>query len=462
MWAALLKDTAARFFQFAVTLLRRGAGSRMVSGFVLVAALTVAAKLVSFLKDAAVARFFGTGDELDAFLMAFGLLAFACSLVGGALPEAFLPVYAGRRHRGGRRRAQRFALQSAVMHGGILLLLTGAAWAGAPELIRWAARGFPAEKQELAVDLLRALLPFLLCFGMSFQFAAWLRAEKKFAVPTSAPMLVPLVMLVLLLAEGEKADVHTLVAGTCWGAAAHLLVLLGFVRGDLAAGCKRAGLLDPGLRQVGRSTAHYLLAGVVFSSAVVVDQIMASWLEPGSVAVLGYAEKVCAIILAVTAAPAADVLFPYFADKVARQDWEGVRRQLFTSAKIILSGALPAALLLCWLGPWIVGVLFERGSFTADDTRRVGEVLRFAALQIPFYILGGLASRVVVAMQATRFVIGLSFLGLAGNAALNWLLMWRMGVAGIALSTVLVQMSASGLACFYVLRQIRQKQRSMD
>mgnify|MGYP002377972365 CR=1 FL=1 len=440
----------------------RGAGSRMVSGFLLVAVLTIVAKVAAFLKDAAVARFFGTGDELDAFLMAFGLLAFACSLAGGALPEAFLPVYAGLRNRTGFRRAQRFAVQSAVLHGGILLVITGAAWLAAPGLILRAARGFPPEKQELAVAMLRGLLPFLLCFGMSFQLAAWLRAEKRFAAATSAPMLVPLTMLVLLLAQGAEADVWTLVHGTCLGAALHLMVLAACTAGGLRLGMRRAFLPDPGLRQVRRSTAHYLLAGVVFSSAVVVDQIMASWLEPGSVAVLGYSEKVCSIILAVTAAPAADVLFPYFADKVARQDWEGVRRQLLASAGLIISLALPAALLLCWLGPWVVGLLFERGSFTEDDTRRVGGVLRYAALQIPFYILGGLASRVVVAMQATRFVLMLSFLGLAGNAALNWLLMWRMGVAGIALSTVLVQMAASLLACRYVLAQIRRKLRAAE
>ncbi len=90
-----------------------------------------------------------------------------------------------------------------------------------------------------------------------------------------------------------------------------------------------------------------------------------------------------------------------------------------------------------------------------ESCERVAEVLRFAALQIPFYILGSLASRVVVAMQATRFIVIVSALGLVGNASLNWLLMQKLGVAGIALSTVLVQMLTAGVACLYVLRQIR-------
>lgn len=455
----ILQNQVFRIFEFFHTLFLRGVASRVVSGIVLVAGLTAVAKMASFFKDAAVARFFGTGDDVDAFLMAFGLLVFACSLAGGALPEAFLPAYVEIRHRSGYRRAQRFALQSALLHGVILVLLTVLAWTAAPWLIRWAARGFPQEKQELAVNMMRGLLPFLLSFGMSFQLAAWLRAEKKFVVPTSAQMLVPLMMLLMLAVAGEKADVWTLVSGTCWGAVLHVAVLGVSVRRDIKVGFKRLSLLDPGLRGVLRSTGHYLLAGLVFSSAVVVDQVMASWLEPGSVAVLGYTEKVCSIILAVTAAPAAEVLFPYFADHVARQDWEGVRRRLFTSVGMILSVALPAALLLCIFGPWIVKVLFERGSFTHEDTMRVANVLRYAALQIPFYILGGLTSRVVVSMQATRFVLLLSVFGLVGNAALNWLFMWDMGVAGIALSTALVHMAASLSACGYALAQVRKRQR---
>ena len=126
-------------------------------------------------------------------------------------------------------------------------------------------------------------------------------------------------------------------------------------------------------------------------------------------------------------------------------------------ARLVLAGLLPAALLLCWQAPLVIHLLFERGSFTPHDTQRVAEVLRFAALQIPFYIIGSLASRVVVAMQATRFIMILSAVGLLGNASLNWLLMRNLGVSGIALSTVLVQMLSAGMACLYVLRQIRAK-----
>lgn len=427
----------------------------------MVAILTVGTKAVSFLKDATVARQFGTGDALDAFLVSFGLLTFLSTLIGGGLPESFLPIYTGIRYSNKHRRALRLAVQSGVLHALSLLALAGLCYFVAPSFVNWATRGFSPEKQALAVSLLRQLLPFMVCFGMSYQMAAWLRADKHFIVATSAPILIPLAIISLLLYEGKDATVGTLVTGTVAGSVLHLGVLSATLAGRMPGqwsfwrSCLR--YWDPHVLTVSRHAAHFLFAGGIFSSTVVVDQTMAAWLSPGSVAVLGYTEKICGIILAVTVAPSCDVLFPYFAEKVARKDWPAVRYQLLASAGGILALAMPAVLTLCWLAPWIVALLFERGSFTGQDTLRVAEVLRYAALQIPFYIVGSLASRVVVAMQATHFIIWLSVVGLIFNVGLNWLLMREMGAAGIALSTVLVQMTSAILACVYVLRQIRLK-----
>jgi putative peptidoglycan lipid II flippase len=433
----------------------------MVSGFVLVALLTLGAKALSFVKDAVVARQFGTSDSLDAFMFSFGLLTFLAALVGGGIPESFLPMYAEMRYQKNEQRAYRLAVQSCFVHALVLLFIAVVVYFSAPFYVVWIATGFTAEKQQVAVDMMRQLLPFMLCFGMSFQLSTWLRADKFFTVATAAPVLVPVVILIFFFKDGSGSTLQTLLYGSLLGALLHMLTLIvvlwfGF-KPTLGFLWKCLFQWEAEMVPVMKNALPFVFAGAIFTSVVIVDQTMAAWLEPGSVAVLGYTDKVCGIILALTASPACDVLFPYFADKVARKDWHGVRRQLFSSAGIILSFALPAALLLCWLAPLVIQLLFQRGSFSEADTERVAHVLRYAALQIPFYILGGLASRVVVALQATRFILVLSAIGLIANASLNWILMQSMGAAGIALSSVLVQMLSAAMACLYVLRQIQGK-----
>ncbi len=438
----------------------RGLASRLVSGFFLVALLTVAGKAVSFVKDAVVAGGFGTSDAMDAFVLAFGFLGFTASVLGGGLPEAFLPHYAELKHRRGLRRAQRLAFQGVFGQLACLAFAAGLLWFAAPMIIELTARGFPPEKKALAIDLMRRLLPFLICYGLSFQFAIWLRAEKNFALPAAAPMIVPVAILLFLLGG---ASIEHLVSGTLWGSFAQVLVLAWATVRTLPGEARwRRGALrlwEPSLRKSGRDALPYLLAGVVYSSAAVVDQAMAAaGLPGGAVSVLSYSDKLVGILLALTAMPAGEVLFPYFADTVARRDWTGLKSQLKRAVLIIGGLSIPATLGLSLLAPFVVSLLFERGAFTAEDTARVAAVLRIAVFQVPFYILGTLCSRVVVSLQATRFILGMSVFAMLLNAGLNWLLMKPLGAPGIALATVIVAVLSSTLVTFYVLRLIRTRE----
>lgn len=433
----------------------------MVSGFMLVALMTVVGKGVSFVKDAAVAGQFGINDALDAYLLAFGLLASIAALLGGGIPESFLPLYMEVQHQRQTADAHKLAVQSCLLQALTLMAVAAVMYATAPQMVSALAAGFAPEKQALTVVVLRRLLPFMVCLGLSYQLGVWLRAEKNFGVVATAPVIVPLVILLMLFLAYPNASVETLVLGTVTGAGLHVLALI------IAIGRMVCPLTswfrscfcrwERELVKVAHNALPYLLASAIFGSTVVVDQIMAAWLTPGSVAVLGFTDKICGMILAVTASPSCDVLFPYFADKVARQDWLGVRKQLFTSASMIVGLALPAVLALVIFAPEIVSLLFQRGSFTGEDTQRVAEVLRFAALQIPFYILGSLSARVVVAMQAPRFIVIVSALATLGNGLLNWVLMQQMGLSGIALATALVQLMSATLACSFVLKKIGER-----
>lgn len=444
------------------SLLARGAGSVVVTGFVLVALLTLVGKIVAFAKDAVVAAKLGTADDLDAFMLVFGFFSFAATVLAGGLPESFVPAYAELRERRGLRRAERLGVQCAAWHFAALLVCGLALALAAPVVVTWATHGFSPQKQTLAVALLRGLTPFLLCFGLAQYFAAWLRAGKTFLLAAAAPLLVPLGIVTALLLAADQVSAWTLVTGTVWGAVAHVAVLLVVIARRLPRSRRwwRSTVRhwEPGLRLVLRNALPFLLGGVAFGSAIVIDQTMAAWLAAGSVAVLGYADKVCAVVLAVTAGPAADVLFPHFAELVARRDWQGLRQRLFASVGIILTAALPITLILCLMAPWVVSTLFERGAFGPQDTQRVAEVLRFAAFQIPFYILGTVAARIAVSLQAARFMLGISFFALVLNAALNWLFMRHLGAAGIALSTVIVHFICAGATCATCLIVIRRKE----
>ena len=430
----------------------------MVHGFMTVAGLTLLAKAVSFFKDADVARRFGISDALDAFGLAFGVHTFVSALLGGGIPGAFLPAYSRLQHEHGPLRAERLALQSAASHGLLLLAAGAVIYACGPELVGFLGNGFPAEKQALALHLMHGLLPFLFCYGMSMQLSMWLRGNKLFALAAATPVLVPAAILVAMATAGAGVSVDTLVWGTNIGALLHLLALIWVVGHRLPrvpgwiADCFR--FVEPGNRMVIHNALPSVVSSLVLGSAPMVDQAMAARLASGSVTVLGYSDKVCGIVLALTATASAEVLYPFFADLVVRRDWLALKRQLVHTIGVILAVAVPLTALLCWQAPLVVKLLFQRASFDAADTERVAAVLRCASLQIPFYIASLLMSRVVLALQATWFTLATAVISLSVNIVFNLIFMRWYGVAGIALSTAMVYALSSLMLTLFLLRTI--------
>lgn len=432
-----------------------------MTGFATVAGLTLLAKVVSFFKDATVAHQFGVSHELDAFLLAFGLHTFLAGMLANGLPSAMLPAYLELRHQSGEAAADRLGVQSALCHAATLFVVCVAVAIFGDGIVNVMGRGFQPENQVLAKRLLHHLMPFLYFYGMTAQLGMWLRGRKHFMVAAAAPILTPLVIIAILIGTGRSVSVDVLVMATNIGAVLHfsvmLISILRFLPAPGMGWWRSIKVWEPANIPVLKSSGPFLVAGLVLGAAALVDQAMAGWLQEGSVTVLSYSDKVCGILLALTAMAASEALFPFFADLVAKQDWHSLRRQMLQTLLLVAAFSVPLTLLLSWQAPLIVKLLFERGQFGPHDTEHVAAVLRFAALQIPFYITGVLLSRVVVSLQARWFTLGLAALCLSLNVALNLFFMKRLGVAGIALSTVFVYFTSAAVMYAYVFRAIRQR-----
>lgn len=428
----------------------------MLAGFFTVAGLTLLVRAAGFVKDAAVANHFGVAAALDGFLLAFGLHTFIAGMLASGIPSAMLPVHSELRHRVDEAAADRLAIQSALLHALSLVLSALVLILIAEPVVAIMGKGFAPETRELSRRLLLELTPFLFCYGMTAHLGMWLRGKKNFVIAAASPIFTPAAVIVFLFFAGKDVTIDALVYATNAGAALHLIVMMiatSRLLPERASGWwSTLRNWETDHRTVFKSAGPYLLAGLVMGATIVVDQAMAGWLAEGSVAVLSFSDKICGIVLALTAMAASEALFPFFADLVARQEWAKLRHQLKQTLLLVAVFSIPLTLLMSWQAPLIVRLLFERGEFGADDTQRVATVLRFAALQVPFYITGVLISRVVVSLQAKWVTLGLSIFSLALNISLNALLMQSMGVAGIALSTVFVYLFSALFMTVWVFR----------
>jgi putative peptidoglycan lipid II flippase len=403
-----------------------------------VAACSAIAALVSTAKELAVARWFGRGDALDAFLIAFLLPSFLVNLVAGSFNAAMIPTFVEVQEREGKEAAQRLFSGVMVVSLGLLVGVSILVGMLAPYFLPLLGSGFNPAKLMLTRRLLYALLPFIALSGLAVAWTAVLNAGEHFGLPALSAVLTPLSIIVFLLLLGRAWGIYTLAVGTVTGVALQAAVLGWMLRErDVRLEPRWYGW-DPSLRKVIGQYAPMLAGALLMGSTELVNQSMAAMLPSGSVAALNYARRIVSLFIVVGATPLGTAALPYFSQMVASRDWISCRRTLKTYASSIALVTVPITLGLVVFSQPLIRIVFQRGAFTAADTTVVGHVQAFLSLQIPFYILGQLGVRLISALKRNSVLMVIAGVNLTLNVIFNLILMRYAGVAGIALSTSLV------------------------
>ena len=431
-------------------------GRKIFNAAASVAVCSGLAGLASTAKELAVARWFGRGDALDAFLIAYLLPSFLVNLVAGSFNAAMIPTFIQVREREGKEAAQR--LFSGVMVVSLVLLVGVSVVVGilAPYFLPLLGSGFSPAKLMLTRRLLYALLPFIVLSGVAVAWTAVLNAGEHFGLPALSAMLTPLSIIAFLSLLGQAWGIYTLAVGTLTGVALQAAVLGWLLRERGVRLEPRWYGWDPSLRKVIGQYAPMLAGALLMGSTDLVDQSMAAMLAPGSVAALNYARKIVSLFIVVGATPLGTAALPYFSQMVANQDWSGCRHILKVYSRSIVLVTVPITLGLVAFSHPLIRIIFQRGAFTAADTGVVSRVQALLSLQIPFYMLASLGVRLVSALKRNSVLMMIAAVNMVVNIIFNLILMRYLGVAGIALSTSFVYLVSCTLVYASIAMSLRR------
>jgi putative peptidoglycan lipid II flippase len=427
---------------------------------VIVGCLGLIAKLAATVKELIIARSFGRGDEVDAFLIAFLLPSFILNIGMSALGYALVPVFVETRQKGGVEAAQR--LFSSMMLLGCAILLGVAAVLGllAPLYLPLLGHSFSGAKLELTRELLYLLLPWIIFSGIANLSSSVLNATEKFALPALIPLLTPLVTIYMVTLHAHRWGIFTLAAGAVIGGALEAMLLLAFLKKQGMPLRLRWYGLDTHVRSVLAQYVPMLTGAILMGSTAVVDQSMAAMLPSGNVAALGYGNKIIGGILSVGALALSTATLPYFAQMVAAKDWAGCRHTLKRYSILIVGVTVPFTLLVIAFSQPLVKLLYQRGAFTAADTTLVSGVQICYAIQIPFFIWSMPFVRFISSVRRNDVLMYASVINLVLDVILNLLLMRVWHVAGIALSTSIVCIVSFLMLSIWSIRFLSQERLS--
>ncbi|MFP4634885.1 MAG: murein biosynthesis integral membrane protein MurJ [Nitriliruptoraceae bacterium] len=361
----------------------------------LVAAGITLSRLSGLLRDAVLAFFLGANLGADAFRAALRIPNFLQNLLGeGVLSASFIPTYSRLLDEGREQEAGRVAgavLGLLAVLSGVLVLLGVLL---ARPLTQLLTPGFVGERLELTVTLVRIMFPGIGLLVVSAWCLGVLNSHRRFFLSYVAPVLWNLGIVSVLVALGASAVLDPAVAagaGVVFGGALQVLVQLPAVRAVLR-GTLRPSLdtRSPGVRRVLAAFGPIVLGRGVVQIAALLDLVVASLLAVGAVAVLGYAQSLYLLPIALFGMSVAAAELPGLSTREQQVGEELTRRLdagLGRSSFFVLGTTVGFVL----LGGPIVEVLYGRGEFDRATTTQVGVVLGVYALGL----LAATASRLL-------------------------------------------------------------------
>ncbi|MFA0810504.1 murein biosynthesis integral membrane protein MurJ [Microbulbifer epialgicus] len=427
----------------------KSGASRLLRGSSVVGAATMLSRVAGLARDMALARFAGAGDAADAFFVAFKIPNFFRRLFAeGAFAQAFVPVLAEYRQKGGIAAARELSDRVAGALGGVLLLVTLFGVLFAPVVtgifaFGWWWDGSEREKFDLAADMLQITFPYLMLISLAGFTGAILNSFDRFAIPALTPVMLNLVLIGAATVATSWFDPQIL--ALAWGVlvagVVQLLFQLPFLARERLLPRPKWDWGHPGVRKILRLMAPAIFGVSVTQISLVLDTLLASFLPSGSISWLYFSDRLTELPLGVFGVAVATVILPNLSRQHSDGDPRRFRHTLDWALRSVTLISLPASVALITLAEPLLTTLFQYGEMQPRDMQMAAWSLRAYAMGLLAFMLIKVLAPGYFARQDTYTPVRFGLIAISAKMVLSLLFViplnhyLKLGHMGLALAT---------------------------
>ncbi len=415
-----------------------------------VGGFTMLSRVLGLVRDVVIANFVGASASTDAFIVAFKVPNFLRRLFAeGAFAQAFVPVLS--EYRETRDFA---AIKSLVDHvcgtlGLILVLITALSIVAAPVITMIFAPGFIQypEKIALAAEMLQLTFPYLLLISLTAFAGSILNSYGKFAAPAFTPALLNIAMIgsVLFLAPQLERPAMALAWGVLLAGLLQLAFQVPFLAPLQLVPRPRIDRLHPGVRQIFKLMIPALFGVSVSQINLLLDTVLASFLQTGSVSWLYFSDRLVELPLGVFGIAIATVILPTLSRQHTGQSTRAYQATLDWALRLVCVIGMPAALALFMLAEPLLITLFQYGAMGERDVQMAAMSLRAYSFGLLAFMFIKVLAPGYFSRQDTRTPVRIAVWAMVANMVLNLILVWPLQHAGLALATSLSAFLNAGM-----------------
>jgi len=420
---------------------------KMIKDATTVGVLTVASRILGFVRDSIVAMFLGAGLYSDAFFAAFRIPdLFRKFFSDGALSMSFIPVFTQMYSDKGGEDAFDMARSALVLisAAGVVLLFF--------ILLTY----FFFLESDLTIRLSTIMMPYVVSICLMSILMGVLNSMGNFAAPAAAPILLNLTIIFSAIIFSPLSDHPAVVIawGVTAGGVLQLAIQVPFIikkgfrfRGKVTLfhpdSMRAFKTMLPALVGTGHCQINMLVATFMASG-------MVSTFSQGSVSYLYYADRLVQFPLGLFTFSVSTSIFPALSREVADKDLRRVSELFVTGVRVVLFMMIPSMAGMIVLREPIVALLFHHGAFGIKDVHATAKVLLLFCTGMWAFSGARMFVSLFYAFSNVRIPLIGGIISISSNIVLSSLLAGKMGVYGLAISISV----ASMMNLFFLLNSL--------
>lgn len=433
----------------ASSLFLTSSGPRTTSLLILTVVVSMAAKVLGFIRVQQIAALLGASVYADALLLTFQLVWFVeIVLVAGAVGPSLLSfVYKVEKDSGGDE-AARFFLHAAMWSAVISSAYGVGLWLFADTVVSMAAPGFDAQARTLMRDLLAisAIVPIGLTLSeFSGMVNRILHNGAWYSVPQLIANLAGLAGLFIgFYWSGQAGAASGMMVGLACGAVSVIALQLLVIPRDAAQQLWRYLRTKPSRilatadsRRLWAAVIALALAAAVNELYIYVDFFLASKITEGGIGLISYASRLGQLTNMLLVSSAFVILEPRWARGLAEIGKPAWGRLVVPDAVATLSLLAAPIVALVFMAPQITAIVYPGRAMDAVASADLNSLTRIYGMAVLWISASLVVARMLVLNGQTRWLVVISIAVLPLKAVFSTVLSEGFGLDGLAWSTIL-------------------------
>jgi len=416
---------------------RENKSHSILRAFTVSSLMTLLSRITGYLRDAIIAAFLGASPHSDAFFVAFRIPNMFRRLFGeGALTPAIVPVVSEILQKNKNDREIQSIIGTTMLVVGLITIFGIIL---APYIVNVLAYGFSKDKDllQLTIQITRITFPYLFFISLVAVFMGILNAKHHFFAPSFSPVLLNLSMIAsLIVLRFYILPVYALAFGVIIGGFLQLLFQIPFLKENKLPILPIFDYKTKAVREVYHLVLPSLFGLAITQINVLIDTLVASFLKPGTVSYLYYADRLLELPIGIFTVSFASALLPSISSKVIEKNNEGVVLDFNKTLVNCFIFILPSMTFLLFFGSDLITTLFKRKAFDLEAVTGSYRALIGYSLGLPFFTFNRLITPLFYAYKKTKDPVKAGFIAMWVNIIIDVMLM-PLGALGLSTATTL-------------------------